>query len=76
MMKAFDREILAERLRFLRAEKGVGQNVLARELEISNASVSYWETGKQLPSAEAVFKLSVYFGVSSDYLLGITDEWQ
>lgn len=75
-MKAFNREIFAERLRSLRSERGVGQNLLAKELEISNASVSYWETGKQIPSAEAVFKLSVYFGVSSDYLLGIVDEWQ
>lgn len=75
-MKTFDREIFAERLRSLRAEKGVGQNLLAKELEISNASISYWETGKQIPSAEAVYKLSVYFGVSSDYLLGIVDEWR
>lgn len=75
-MKAFDRQVFAERLRFLRSEKGIGQNLLAKELGISNASISYWETGKQLPSAEAVYKLSVYFGVSSDFLLGIAKEWQ
>lgn len=75
-MKAFDRQVFAERLRFLRAERGIGQNLLAKELGISNASVSYWETGKQLPSAEAVYKLSVFFGVSSDFLLGIANDWQ
>ena len=75
-MIEFERRIFGERLKQLRTEKGVGQNLLAKELGLSNASISYWETGKQLPSAEAVYKLSVYFGVSSDFLLGIAKEWR
>ena len=62
-----------DRLKSLRNEFGVGQNQLAKDLSISNASVSYWETGKQIPSAEVIFKLSKYFNVSADYLLGIDD---
>ncbi len=73
-MQTFKRQIFGERLKALRAEKNIGQNLLAKELEISNASVSYWETGKQEPTAEAIFKLAIYFNVSADYLLGITDE--
>ena len=30
-------------------------------------------TGKTTPNADYIIKLSAYFGVSSDYLLGITD---
>lgn len=61
-------------MRALRLEKGIGQNLLAQELELSNASISYWETGKQEPGAAAIFKLAQYFGVSADYLLGIADD--
>ncbi len=73
-MKTFNINIMAERIKTLRTEKNVGQNLLAKELEISNASISYWENGKQEPSAQAIFKLATYFGVSADYILGLTDD--
>ena len=73
-MKSFDIRVMAERLKTLRIEKNIGQNLLAKELQISNASISYWENGKQEPSAQAIFKLADYFGVSADYLLGLTDD--
>ena len=72
-MKEFDRRIFGERLKQLRTEKGIGQNLLAKELDLSNASISYWETGKQLPSIEVVYKFAVFFHVSADYLLGLKD---
>ncbi len=73
-MKEFDRMLFGERLKSLRNEKSIGQNLLAKELCLSNASISYWETGKQEPCAEAIFKLAQYFDVSADYLLGLVDE--
>ncbi len=72
-MKDFTHSLFGERLKQLRTEKNIGQNQLAKELGLSNASISYWETGKQLPTIEAVYKLAVYFGVSADYLLGLKD---
>ena len=72
-MKEFDRRIFGERLKQLRKDAGIGQNQLAEQLQLSNASISYWETGKQSPTAEAVFRLAVFFGVSADYLLGLAD---
>ena len=72
-MKEFDRQVFGERLKQLRTDKNIGQNLLAKELGFSNASISYWETGKQLPSIEVVYKLAVYFQVSADYLLGLKD---
>ncbi len=74
-MKEFNRAQFAERLKELRAEKNIGQNALAKVLGLSNASVSYWETGKQTPSAEAVFKLALFFNVSADFLLGLKDDY-
>ena len=73
-MQVFDSKVFGERLRALRIERGVGQNLLAKELGLSNASISYWETGKQEPSASAIFKLAQFFDVSADYLLGLTDD--
>ena len=69
----FDLKVFAERLRDLRIEKGVGQNKLAADLGLSNASISYWENAKQEPTASAICKLSAYFDVPTDYLLGLID---
>lgn len=72
-IKEFNRKVFGDRLKELRAEKRIGQNQLAEELDLSNASISYWETGKQEPSAAALFKLAQYFDVGLDYLLGLKD---
>lgn len=72
-MTEFDRKIFAERLKELRAEKGIGQRNLSEILGLSNSSISYWENCKQEPTAGALFKLSKYFNVSTDYLLGLED---
>ena len=69
----FDINKFAERLKELRTEAGLGKNKLAEILELSNASISYWENRKQEPSASAIYKLAGFFKVSSDYLLGISD---
>ena len=74
-MKNFDISLLGERIKTLRTEKGIGQNTLAKDLAVSNASISYWENGKQEPSAQAIYKLASYFGVSADYLLGPTNDY-
>ena len=73
-MKSFDMGITAERLRALRAEKNVGQNQVAKDIKVSNASISYWENARQEPTAAALFKLAEYYEVSVDYLLGLTDD--
>ena len=72
-MKEFDMNIFAERLKLLRVEKNIGQNLLAKELGVSNASISYWENSKQEPSVAVLYKLAVYFDVSADYLVGLED---
>lgn len=72
-MEEFNVIELGERLRMLRNEQNLGQNQLAKLLNISNASVSYWETGKQIPSAEVIFKYAQFFDVSADFILGIVD---
>lgn len=73
-MEKFDKFALGKRLRAMRNERGLGQNALSAAIDASNASISLWETGKQIPSAEAIYKIASFFGVSADYVLGLTDK--
>ena len=73
MIKEYDSLKFGENLKSLRREFKVGQNELAYKLNLSNASISYWENGKQEPSASALFKLAQFFNVSVDFLLGLED---
>lgn len=66
------REYFGERLKSLRAEKGISQKVLADELGISKGAVSFYETCQNAPDIEILEAVSKYFGVSYAYLLGRT----
>lgn len=49
--------------------RGTSANAVARELGIPSGSVTAWKQGTS-PRANTLHKLSEYFGVSVDYLLG------
>ena len=53
----------------LRRARGLSQERLAEQLQVSRQAVSRWENGSALPDASNVFQLSKLFGVSADYLL-------
>lgn len=65
--------VLGQRLRELRENREISQIELARYLNISNTTLSQYETGKRVPSDEIKIKIADYFNVSIDYLLGRTD---
>ncbi len=65
-------KIFAERLKELRLEKNISQGKLAMLLEVSPAVVCYWETDRSEPTAPNLVKISDFFDVSVDYLLGRT----
>lgn len=58
-----------DKLKELRAEKGVSQTKLAADIHISRSAVAKWENGLGLPNDESLKLLSEYFGVSIDELL-------
>jgi len=60
---------LAEKVLFLRTEKGLSQEDLAAKLEVSRQSVSKWETGQSVPDLDKIIKLSDLFGVTVDELV-------
>lgn len=61
------------RLKKLREENNIDQKVLAIDLNVSQPTISDWESGKKLPSAENMIRLADYFKVSIDYLLYRSD---
>lgn len=65
--------IFAERLSALKIEKGLNNKQLEGELKLGNGTVGKWEKQKSLPSAECLVLLAKYFGVTTDYLLGLED---
>lgn len=46
---------------------------LSKETGIKEASISRWKNSSELPSIENLVKIADYFNVSTDYLLGRTD---
>ncbi len=63
--------ILCENIRALRRERGMTQKELAEQLNISDKTVSRWESGVQLPEASLLPALAQILGVSIDSLYGI-----
>lgn len=61
-------------LRKLRDEKGISQAALAKVLMVSKSTIGLWETGDTLPDAKSLHDIASYFGVSSDWLLGLAEE--
>lgn len=59
-----------ERLKSLRQEKNIKQSDLAEHLKVTKSAVSGWEVGRNQPSFDILIELSIYFGVSVDYLIG------
>ncbi len=67
----------SDRLSVLIDEKksaGQSQKDIAASVGVSSGALSEWADDKKTPSIEALEKLSRFFNVSSDYLLGITKD--
>lgn len=65
---------LAEKIAKLRKEKGLTQSQLAEMINVSNKTISRWETGEGYPEITLLMPLAKALGVTTDYLLGITQE--
>lgn len=58
-----------KKLQWQRKKKGMSQEALAAELDVSRQAISKWEQDGALPDAVNVIRLARLFGVSTDYLL-------
>ena len=65
--------VVCEHIRELRIQRGMTQVDLAKRLGVSKSVVSSYENGVHLPPYDILIRLSALFGVSCDYLLGVSD---
>ena len=68
------REILANRLRALRKEKGLSQIQVAIYCDITEKTYQNYELCTREPKLEILVRIADYYKVSLDYLVGRTDE--
>ena len=70
------REILAERLKQCRKEKGFTQREVAIYCDITEKTYQNYELMTREPKVEILLKIVDVFEVSLDYLLGRTEKKQ
>lgn len=63
----------ADRLKGLRIESGIGQELLAKEIGVSKGVISLWENGLREPRLSSLVLLARYFKTSIDYLAGLAN---
>lgn len=65
--------VLGKRIKYLREKNNFSQKRLAESLGITNVQLSRYETGDRNPDPDTIKKIADFFEVSTDYLLGRTD---
>lgn len=65
--------VIADRIKEVRMENQLSQSQFGALISVSQDTVSLWEKGKSIPTAEYIIIISKTFRVSADYLLGLAD---
>lgn len=62
------------RLKDIREDRDVKQKTVAEYLHIKQNTYSQYENGQRQIPVECLIQLAKFYGVSTDYLLGLTEE--
>lgn len=60
------------RLKELRESRNLTQKDLANQLNLTQSTIAYYENGKKLPTTDNLMSIARFFGVSTDFLLGLS----
>lgn len=63
-----------DRFAAMRKERNLSQDALAKELNVTRKTICGWERNRCLPNFDSIIALAYAFGVSTDYILGLTDD--
>jgi transcriptional regulator with XRE-family HTH domain len=63
-----------QRLKLLRNERNISLDILAEKLQTTKATLSRYENSKRIPNIEFAKKVSEFFGVTTDFMYGLTDD--
>ena len=67
-------KILSKRLKELRIENNYSQQEIADLIDITQVTYSHYELGRRSVSIQNLVKIAKIYNVSTDYLLGISDD--
>ncbi|MCD8003058.1 MAG: helix-turn-helix domain-containing protein [Clostridia bacterium] len=62
------KQMVSERLKALRDEKGITQSELCRQIEVNRITYQSYESGRSEPSIYVLEQLATFYDVSLDYL--------
>lgn len=60
---------IADRIQYLRKQKGLSQEEMADKIGVSRQAVSKWESEQTTPDIDKIIIMSELFGVTTDYIL-------
>ena len=69
----FSKEIIGERLKKIRIERGLNAIEIAKAVNVSKSAISQIESGKNAPDIVTFFELCQLLDCSADWLLGLSD---
>lgn len=69
----FSEKVFVERLNLLMQENSISKQALANAIGTSRPAVSQFANGVNLPSIEKLVAIAEHLDVSTDYLLGLSD---
>ena len=65
--------MIGEKLKRLRQKKKLTQTEFANKIGISRGTYAHYEINKRQPDYQTLIKIADFFNVSTDFLLGVTD---
>jgi len=73
-MNLEEKKLLGERIRSCRIQAKLSQDGLATILGMKRTNIANYEAGRVIPPGNVLVELAETFAVTTDYLLGITDD--
>lgn len=74
-MTKFDNLLVAERIKICRKNSGYSQEELANLLGMKRTNIANYEAGRIIPPGNIIVAMSEIFGVSTDYILGLSESF-
>lgn len=70
----FSKEIFGQRLLEIRKQNNETQSELGKILDLAKGRISDMENGRNTTTVDKIFLICEHYKVSSDYLLGLSDD--
>lgn len=72
-MNEEDKKLMGKRIRECRTKLGISQEALAIKLGMKRTNITNYEAGRVIPPGNILLDMADSFNVSTDYLLGVSD---